>query len=129
MNVKDNQFYTNEHEWVSIEGSKARIGITDYAQHSLGDITFIELPEIGKKIEQFKQFATVESVKAASDVYAPLTGIVVEVNATLVNQPELLNSSPYEEGWFAVIEIDNIEESNKLMDASAYKKYIEEIAH
>ena len=129
MNVPDNLFYTNEHEWAAIENGKARIGITDYAQGSLGDITFVELPKAGEKLEQFKVFATVESVKAASDIYAPFSGVVVEVNEALANQPELINQSPYAKGWLAVVEIGNEGEKSKLMDAESYKKYLREIEH
>ena len=129
MDVPDNLLYTNEHEWAVVENGRARIGITDYAQNSLGDITFVELPKIGDKLEQFKVFAAVESVKAASDVYAPFSGVVVEINENLADKPELLNQSPYEEGWLAVVEISNEDEKNKLMDAESYAKYLKEIEH
>lgn len=128
MNVPDGLFYTKEHEWAKLENDKARVGITDYAQHSLGDVTFIELPKVGAKVEQFKMFSTVESVKAASDVYAPFSGTILEVNEALLEKPELLNQSPYEEAWIAVIKIEDESEKNNLMAAAAYKKYLEEIA-
>ncbi|NQT23445.1 MAG: glycine cleavage system protein GcvH [Candidatus Omnitrophica bacterium] len=129
MNVPKDLLYTKEHEWIKIEGNSAKIGITDYAQSSLGDVTFVELPDAGKKTELSKAFATVESVKAASDIYAPFSGTVREVNNELQTKPELVNQSPYEKAWFAVIDIDNIEEKKKLLDASAYEKYIKEIKH
>lgn len=124
MNIPDNLIYTKEHEWLKIEGNSGTAGITDYAQSSLGDITFVELPKVGDRVEQFKQFATVESVKAASDVYAPVSGKVVKVNEELLNSPELINQSPYEKGWFAVIEIENEKEKENLLSASDYKKYL-----
>lgn len=125
MNIPENLLYTKEHEWAKIEGSVATVGITDYAQHSLGDITFVELPKIGNSIEQFKFLATVESVKAASDVYAPLSGKIVKVNDSLANSPELINQSSYESGWIAQIQLSNPKEKDNLMVASDYKKHVE----
>lgn len=125
MNVPDNLLYTKEHEWASIKGKTATIGITDYAQHALGDITFIDLPKIGTMLEQFKQYSTVESVKAASDVYAPVSGKVVKVNEELVAHPELINKSPYEKGYFAVVEMSSDTQPAGLMKADEYKKYVE----
>ncbi|MCP4650821.1 MAG: glycine cleavage system protein GcvH [PVC group bacterium] len=126
MNVPTGLFYTKEHEWVNIEGKKVTMGIDDYAQSSLGDITFIELPKVGDVCEQFKQFATVESVKAASDVYAPLSGKIIKVNEEVQNSPEIVNQSPYENGWFVVIELSDEKEKDNLMDSTAYQKYLEE---
>ncbi|MFH0918294.1 MAG: glycine cleavage system protein GcvH, partial [Candidatus Omnitrophota bacterium] len=111
-----------------IQGQIAYVGITDYAQHSLGDITFIQLPEAGELLKQAAYCATVESVKAASDVYAPLSGKVVAVNTQLATSPELINQSAYEKGYFFSMEISNAEEKANLMDAAAYQKYIEAIA-
>ncbi|MDD5746937.1 MAG: glycine cleavage system protein GcvH [Candidatus Omnitrophica bacterium] len=128
MNIPDGLLFTKEHEWVKIEGKRAKMGITDYAQHSLGDITFIELPGKGKTCRQFKQMATVESVKAASDVYASLSGNVVEVNETIVRQPELVNQSPYEQGWFVVIELSDEKEKDNLMNGDAYRNYVKGLA-
>ena len=127
MNIPDNLLYTKEHEWASVKGKEATIGITDYAQGSLGDITFVDVPKQGAALEQFKQCATVESVKAASDVYAPLSGKVIKVNAELSKHPELVNQSPYEKGYFAVIEIKDEKEKSKLMSAADYKKYVENL--
>lgn len=125
MQVPDNLLYTKEHEWVSIKGSSATIGITDYAQGHLGDITFVDLPKMGSAAIQFKQCATVESVKAASDVYAPVSGKVVKVNQEISSHPELVNQSPYDKGHFAVIEMINDKEAANLMKAAEYKKYVE----
>jgi len=127
MNVPENLFYTKEHEWVLIDGNKARIGITDYAQSHLGDITYIELPEEGKEVKQSEALTSVESVKAASDIYAPLSGKILEANAELDSKPESINKAPYEKGWIAVIEIKNESEKTKLMDSKKYKGYLESI--
>ncbi len=125
MNIPEGLFFTKEHEWVKIEADKAIIGISDHAQSSLGDITFIELPPQGKECKQFEQIATVESVKAASDVYSPLSGKVVKINEDIVNSPDLVNQSPYEKGWFAVIEIKNEAEKAALMNSAAYREFVE----
>jgi len=125
MNVPDDLLYTKEHEWVSVKGKTAMIGITDYAQGHLGDITFVDVPKVGSAVVQFKQCATVESVKAASDVYAPVSGKVTKANAELAAHPELVNQSPYEKGFFAVIEMSDGKETANLMKAAEYKKYVE----
>lgn len=125
MQFPENLLYTKEHEWVGINGKAATIGITDYAQGHLGDITFVDVPKVGSSVSQFKQCATVESVKAASDVYAPVSGKVTKVNSELAAHPELVNQSPYEKGFFAVVEISDAGEAGKLMKAPEYKKYVE----
>ncbi len=125
MKIPEGLLYTKEHEWVKIEGALALIGITDYAQNSLGDITFVELPEEGAEIKQADTLATVESVKAASDVYMPLSGRVKKLNQDIADSPELVNQSPYEKGWFVAIDMLDEAQKDKLMDASAYKGYIE----
>ncbi|MFA6129391.1 MAG: glycine cleavage system protein GcvH [Candidatus Omnitrophota bacterium] len=125
MTVPDNLLYTKDHEWAKLEGDKATIGITDFAQHSLGDITFIDLPKPGAQVKQSAWCATVESVKAASDVYAPLSGEVLKANAELTSHPELVNKSAYEAGWFAVIKIADLEEKKTLMNPVQYKEYIQ----
>ncbi len=125
MQIPEKLLYTKEHEWAKVEGKTAIIGITDYAQGSLGDITFADLPKEGSIVEQFKQCATVESVKAASDVYAPISGKVIKVNAELAAHPELINQSPYEKGYFAVIEMSSSIEATRLITASEYKQYVE----
>ena len=125
--VKEGYYYTKEHEWVSIEGKKAKIGISDYAQSKLGDITFVESPEDDLVVKQGETITSVESVKAASDIYAPVSGKIVAFNNELENAPELINSSPYTEGWIAEIEIEDENEKNTLFDAAAYKEYIKEL--
>lgn len=125
MNMPKNILYTKDHEWARIEGKIAYVGITDYAAHSLGDITFVQLPKIGELLKQAAYCATVESVKAASDVYAPLSGKVVEVNAQLATNPELINQSAYEKGYFYSIEFSDETEKAKLMDAVSYQQYVQ----
>jgi glycine cleavage system H protein len=125
MNAPENLFYTKDHEWARIEGKTAHVGITDYAQHSLGDITFVQLPKEKEALKQSEYCATVESVKAASEVYAPLSGRVVSVNAELSGHPELVNQSPYEKGYFFVMEFSDETEKTKLMNAASYKTYCE----
>ncbi len=124
MSIQDKLLYTKEHEWILIEGNKGKIGITFYAQSHLGDITYIEPPQEGKEVKQFEVLTSVESVKAASDVYAPMSGRVVEANNNLESSPDLLNKSPYEEGWIAVIEIKDEAEKNNLMDNKKYQEYL-----
>lgn len=128
MNIPKNLFYTKDHEWVRIEGQTAYVGITDYAAHSLGDITFVELPKINELLKQSNHCATVESVKAASDVYAPLSGKVLTVNTQLLTHPELINQSAYEQGYFFSMEFSNLAEKAALMDGAGYQKYIEGIS-
>lgn len=127
MNVPDELFYTKEHEWIRLEDNLGTIGISDYAQHALGDVTFVELPNIGDSIRQFEAFASVESVKAVSDVYAPMSGRIIKINQGLLKSPELINQSPYEKGWMVVIEIADEKEKKELMSASEYRKYLEEV--
>jgi len=128
MNIPENLFYTKDHEWAKIEGANATMGITDYAQHALGDITFVDVPKIGMVVKQAELCATVESVKAASDVFCPLSGEVTKINSELANHPEVVNKSPYDAGWFALIKIKDASEKNKLMTAEQYKKYVESLA-
>jgi len=127
MNVPDGLLYTKEHEWIRIENNSGTIGVTDYAQDALGDVTFVELPKIGDTIKQFKAFASIESVKAVSDVYAPVSGKIIKINEGLLKSPELINQFPYENGWMVVIEIYDEKEKGNLMSASEYKKYLEGI--
>jgi glycine cleavage system H protein len=115
--------FSKDHEWVKMDGDVAIIGITHYAQNALGDIVYVELPETGRTISQGKAAAVVESVKAASDVYAPISGEVIAVNDNLKNDPSLINSSPEEGGWFFKIKPTNKAELDALMDAAAYKKH------
>lgn len=117
-------YYTKEHEWVCIEGNAASVGITDYAAHQLGDITFVELPPVGKTVKQFEVLCGIESVKTASDIYAPLSGKVIAVNATLNDTPEVVNESPEDAAWMVKLEISDPSESAKLMDRNAYLEYL-----
>lgn len=117
--------YTKEHEWARPEGSRARIGITEHAQQELGDIVYVELPAEGRQVKQGESFITVESVKAVSDIYAPVSGKVVEVNRKLEEQPELINKSPHDQGWLAIIEMSNPKELDQLLSASDYEKFLE----
>src|SRR5260370_1650104 len=116
--------YTKEHEWINEEGGLATIGITDYAQHELGDVVLVELPKPGTKIESGKSFGTVESVKAVSEIYAPATGEVIEANAELHNTPEKINTDPHGAAWLVKVRLANAAELGGLMDAAAYQDYI-----
>ena len=124
MEFPQGLLYTKEHEWAKIEGNQATFGISDYAQHSLGDITFVDLPKAGKVLEQFKFCATVESVKAASDIFAPMSGTVTKVNSELAAHPEVINKSPYDKGWLCVVELKDPAEKSKLMTAAQYDEYV-----
>ena len=126
MNVPQNLRYSKDHEWVRPEGNTWRVGITDFAQHELGDVVFCELPQAGRQLRQGEAFAVVESVKAASDVYAPISGKVVRANDKLSASPELINSAPYEDGWLIEIEPTSPSEKDALMDATAYQGLIAE---
>ena len=117
--------YTEQHEWIGENSGVYVVGITDYAQDALGDVTFIELPEVGKEVAQNEETATVESVKAASDIYAPAAGKVVAVNEALESEPEIVNKDPYGEGWFFKLEGVDTGQLEGLMDEGAYKKFVE----
>ena len=117
--------YTEEHEWIRVEGDSATVGITDFAQGQLGDIVFVELPDAGRQVTKGGDAAVVESVKAASDVYAPVSGEVTEANQALVDDPSLVNSDPEGEGWFFRLRLANPAELEGLMDADAYKAFCE----
>ncbi|MEJ6594087.1 glycine cleavage system protein GcvH [Parasphingorhabdus sp.] len=119
------RYFTDEHEWVEVEGDTATVGITDYAQEQLGDIVFIEVPEVGTELEQGDDAAVVESVKAASDVYAAVSGEVIEVNEALEDEPGLVNSSAEEDGWFFRLTLSDKDELGDLMDEKAYKAFVE----
>lgn len=118
--------YTKEHEWVLQEDGKVRIGITNYAQEELGDVVFVDLPSEGDEVSAGDTFAVVESVKAVSDIYAPVSGRIVEVNQALEDQPELINEEPYGKGWIIVLEMNNSSELNSLLSAEEYKEHIGE---
>ena len=121
------RYYTDEHEWIDVDGDTATVGITDYAQEQLGDIVFVELPESGAEVSKGKDAAVVESVKAASDVYAPISGEVTEANPALDDDPALVNSSPEDEGWFFKLTISDKSELEGLMDAKAYKSFCDSL--
>jgi glycine cleavage system H protein len=121
--------YTNEHEWVRVNGKTATVGITGYAVEQLGDITMIDLPKEGEKFAREAQLASVESVKAVSDIYAPVSGVVVKVNAPLGDSPEMLNEDCYDEGWIVELELSNPAEVEGLMTSAEYEKYIRDSAH
>jgi glycine cleavage system H protein len=133
--VPEGLYYTQEHEWVKIEGKLARVGVTDYAQSNLGDVVYVELPEIGKKVRQLgepkgreMELGAVESIKAVSALYSPLSGVVKEVNPVLRERPELVNNSPYGDGWICVLEPSALErEIKNLMDAKSYMEYLKKI--
>ena len=117
--------YTKEHEWVKVEGEVGKVGITDYAQHELGDVVYVDLPKVGAKLKASEPLGTVESVKAVSDIYAPVSGEVTEPNPALTNTPDLINTDPHGAGWLIKIKLSSPAEVNSLMDAAAYEAYIE----
>lgn len=119
------RYFTEEHEWIDVEGDTATVGITDYAQEQLGDIVFVELPDVGAMVDKGKDAAVVESVKAASDVYAPISGEVTEANPALEEDPSLVNSSAEEDGWFFKLTIGDRSELDGLMDAKAYQAFVD----
>ena len=123
-NVPETLRYTKDHEWAKLEGKRARIGITDYAQTELTDVVFVELPPIGKVVKQGETLGTVESVKAVSEIFAPVSGKVVDVNKALEEKPEIVNKDPYGEGWMVVLEASEPTRADSLMDAAAYRKHI-----
>jgi len=118
--------YTKEHEWIELDGKRAKVGVTDHAQSELGDVVFVELPAVGTAISRGDTLGTVESVKAVSDVYAPLSGVVVEVNSELEASPETINADPHGAGWLVVLEVSDSSEVDALLDAAAYEKLIAE---
>ncbi|XP_010420656.1 PREDICTED: glycine cleavage system H protein 2, mitochondrial [Camelina sativa] len=118
--------YADSHEWVKIEGNKATVGITDHAQEHLGDVVYVELPDVGRSVSQGESFGAVESVKATSDINSPISGKVLQVNKDLSESPALVTSSPYEEGWIIKVELSDAGEVKKLMDSDKYSKFCEE---
>lgn len=125
MNPEDLKYH-KEHTWARVSGKKATIGITDYAQNALGDIVYIDLPEVDSNIEFNSEIGEIESTKATSSIISPLTGRIIEVNEDLTESPETINEDPYGKGWIAIVEIDDVAEVNDLMDASEYEKFVEE---
>lgn len=126
MEFPDGLKYSKEHEWVLVEGKTATIGITEYAQEELGDIVYVELPEVGEKVVKDDPFGAVESVKAVSDVYAPISGAVLEVNDVLPDSPETINDDPYGDGWMIKVEISDMDDLKDLMSADEYAEYVEQ---
>lgn len=126
MNIPEELLYTEDHEWVMVEGDEATIGITEFAQHELGDVVFVELPEIGDDYDQFDEFGVIESVKAVSDVYMPASGEIIAINEELLDNPALINEDPFEGGWLIKIKLTNKDELTDLMDDQAYLEFIEE---
>lgn len=126
MDFPDELKYTEDHEWILVEDEIATVGITDFAQDQLGDVVFVELPEVGDQLEIGKPLGVVESVKAVSDVYAPISGEVVEINEDLPDEPEMLNTSPYEDGWMIKVKLSNPDELDDLLDAGSYQDFVEQ---
>ena len=125
-NIPDGLRYTKDHEWAKLEGKRVRMGITDFAQSELTDVVYVETPPVGKAVKQGEVLGTVESVKAVSEIFAPVSGKVVEVNRTLADEPERVNKDPYGTGWMVVLETTNADEVKALMDAAAYRRHIGE---
>jgi glycine cleavage system H protein len=126
MNVPEDLRYSKDHEWARLEGDRVRVGITDYAQDALGDVVFIELPEVGSTVKVDESFSEVESTKSVSDVYAPLAGTIVEVNADLADAAERINEDPYGEGWICLIQLADPAAFESLLDPAAYRALTEE---
>ncbi len=126
MNVINDLKYTNDHEWLRIEGQSGIVGLTDYAQEHLGDIVYVELPEEGVEVAQGDSFGVVESVKTVSDLLAPVSGVVTEINSPVVEDPAIINQDPYDEGWLLKITYSNMKEIDSLLSAEQYQKYIQE---
>ncbi len=124
MNIPATLHYTEDHEWISTDGDIATIGITDFAQHELGDIVFVDIDSVGKHLDAHEIFGTVEAVKTVSDLYLPVSGTVTEVNPLLEKEPELINNDPYGKGWIVKVKMDNSEEAGNLLDAASYGKHI-----
>jgi glycine cleavage system H protein len=125
MNVPDDLLYSTDHEWIQISGNRARIGITDYAQDALGDVVYVQVPDIGTTVAAGQSFSEVESTKSVSDIYAPVSGAVAEVNGELGSNPAAINADPYGAGWLCIIEMSAPAEADQLLDASAYRSLTE----
>jgi glycine cleavage system H protein len=126
MEFPDQLRYTKEHEWVAVDGARGRVGITDFAQDALGDVVFVQLPDVGANVSAASSIAEVESTKSVSDIYAPVSGTVAEVNVGLESTPEQLNQDPYGDGWIFVIEMSDASQVDSLLDAAAYRRLVEE---
>ncbi|MFN8019846.1 MAG: glycine cleavage system protein GcvH [Acidimicrobiales bacterium] len=125
MHVPDDLRYSTDHEWIRVDGNRIRIGITDYAQDALGDVVFVQVPEVGASVDGGQGVSEVESTKSVSDIYAPVAGTIVEVNADLETAPERINADPYGEGWICDLEVADVASLDALLDAEAYRKLIE----
>jgi glycine cleavage system H protein len=125
MQIPDDLRYSSDHEWIRVEGTRARVGITDYAQDALGDVVFVDLPEVGATVDAAASISEVESTKSVSDIYAPVAGTVAEVNADLADAPERLNEDPYGEGWIFIIEMSDPTQIDTLLSASDYRTLVE----
>lgn len=123
-NIKENLHYSKDHEWVAVEGDVATVGITDYAQHSLGDVVYVELPKVGDTLESHEAFGSVESVKAVSEIFTPIAGEVVEVNDGLNDTPETVNADPYGDAWMIKIRMKNQGEADAMLNAAEYEEYL-----
>lgn len=126
MNIPEELIYTRDHEWARIEDDTATIGITDYAQGELGDIVYVDLPEVGTQVNQGDSFGTIEAVKAVSDLFAPLSGEVIAINESLNDAPETINEEPYNEGWMIKIKMNNVGEKEELLNSEQYENFIQE---
>jgi glycine cleavage system H protein len=124
MNIPENLKYTKEHEWLRVEDETGTIGVTDYAQGELGDVVFVELPKVGLKFKQNDSIGTIEAVKTVADIYAPISGEVLEVNSALSDSPDLINNDPYGKGWMLKVRINQLDEIDSLMNTDDYKKHI-----
>jgi len=125
MNVPDDLRYSKDHEWARLENGRVRIGITDYAQDALGDVVFVQIPEVGTRVEQGDSFSEIESTKSVSDIYAPISGTISEANQELADAPQRVNEDPYGDGWLAIIDADDPSQLDQLLDADAYRALIE----
>jgi glycine cleavage system H protein len=126
MNIPNDLYYTENHEWISIDGKEVVVGISEHAQEELGDIVFVELPSVEEELDQFEEFGVIESVKAVSDVFMPVSGVIVEVNEDLMDEPEKINEDPFGSGWLIKVEIKDKGELDELMDSKEYEAFLEE---
>ena len=125
MHIPENLKYTSDHEWVMVESDKAKVGITDYAQDALGDVVFVDIPEVGKRVTVGETVTEVESTKSVSDIYAPLEGEIIEINSDLDDSPELLNGDPYGEGWIFILKLDEAASTDNLLTANEYRELVD----
>ena len=125
MHIPENLKYTSDHEWVMIQNDRAKVGITDYAQDALGDVVFVDIPEVGKRVTVGETVTEVESTKSVSDIYAPLEGEIIEINSDLDDSPELLNGDPYGEGWIFILELDEAASTDNLLSANEYRELVD----